>query len=177
MAAGGFTFAFVRPIAKLFTSWSDTTPLLDNPSPSGGHSMRTLEGEISLSSPPSSTTKPFRHRHFLGSSYEREQGPSPNRRHKEPPLVAQRLLLLQEMFEGTGRGASAMLSGDPLRTLSSRPPLAKIRPGSPSPMWKIVAVNDSCRFKEKPRSARGFCHTLTSCTAPEIRSHAGSRCG
>jgi hypothetical protein len=26
MAAGGFTFAFVRPIAKLFTSWSDTTP-------------------------------------------------------------------------------------------------------------------------------------------------------
>jgi hypothetical protein len=33
---------------------------------------------------------------------------------KNPPLVAQRLLLLQEMFEGTGRGASAMLSGDPL---------------------------------------------------------------
>jgi hypothetical protein len=68
--------------------------------------MRNLEGEISLSFPPSSTTKPFRHHHFLGSSYGREQGPSPNRRHKEPPLVAQRLLLLQEMFEGTGRGAT-----------------------------------------------------------------------
>ena len=26
MAAGGFTFAFVRPVAKLFTSWSVTTP-------------------------------------------------------------------------------------------------------------------------------------------------------
>jgi hypothetical protein len=72
--------------------------------------MRNLEGEMSLSSPPSSTTKPFRHRHFLGSSYEREQGPSPKRRHKEPPLVAQRLLLLQEMFEGTGRGASVRMA-------------------------------------------------------------------
>ena len=35
----------------------------------------------------------------------------------------------------------------------------------------------ACRFKEKPRSARGSCHTLTTCTAPDIRSHAGSRCG
>ena len=26
MAAGGFTFAFARAIAKLFTSWSDTMP-------------------------------------------------------------------------------------------------------------------------------------------------------
>jgi hypothetical protein len=25
-AAGGFTFAFVRPVAKLFMSWGDTTP-------------------------------------------------------------------------------------------------------------------------------------------------------
>jgi hypothetical protein len=35
----------------------------------------------------------------------------------------------------------------------------------------------ACRFKEKPRSTRGSCHTLTTCTAPDIRSHAGSRCG
>jgi hypothetical protein len=53
----------------------------------------------SLSTPPS-----------LGSSYERAQGPPPNQRHEENPLVAQRLLLLQEMFEGAGRGASGRMA-------------------------------------------------------------------
>src|SRR6516225_8590183 len=54
--------------------------------------------------------------------------------------------------------------------------------------WAIVRGNEepggsaapsgfACRFKAKPRSARGSCHTLTSCTAPEIRSRAGSRRG
>src|SRR5215467_7842830 len=40
----------------------------------------------------------------IGSSYERAQRP------KKTPLVAERLLLLQGAFEGTGRGASARMA-------------------------------------------------------------------
>ena len=48
--------------------------------------------------------------------------------------------------------------------------------GNDEPGGSAAPSGFACRFKEKPR-ARGSCHTLTSCTAPEIRSHAGSRRG
>jgi hypothetical protein len=35
----------------------------------------------------------------------------------------------------------------------------------------------ACRFKEKPRSTRGSCHTLTSCTGSDIRNRDRYRCG
>ena len=44
------------------------------------------------------------------------------------------------------------------------------------PRQRMSRSGFACRFKEKPRSARGSCHTLT-CTVTDIRSHAWSRCG
>ena len=70
------------------------------------------------------------------------------------------------------RGAGA-LDGQRIRARHDGGGVARAAAHPQGDTARVVA----CRFKEEPRSARGSCHTLTSCTAPEIRSHVGSRRG
>jgi hypothetical protein len=109
--------------------------------------------------------------HFLGNRNERAQGPSPNRRHKENPLVAERLLLLQEIFEGAGRGASTRMAErlGRFNVLRGSPPsiglAQRIILSCPASECGICATNTG----RQPQAALAFVHLVSNAILPEGR--------
>jgi hypothetical protein len=108
-------------------------------------------------------------RYFLGSSYERVQGPSPNRRQKEN--VAERLLLLQEVVRHGGKQGTdnpelsrihsgALASIDFTAAEPAAWPAALRRPAPPATLAQLTGRHQElvpvCKERSMKRSMRRY---------------------
>jgi hypothetical protein len=84
-----------------------STDIKWSPWPSVGN-----DAQLSWEHTPLVKPKPFDTATSSGAAMSEHKDPhrTDGIRHKETPLVAERLLLLQEVLEGTGRGASARMA-------------------------------------------------------------------